>query len=186
MVIFTILRFFKEFGTVVRFYGNEQVVNNLLLLCGGILPIQVEYNMAVWCYGNAAFSSIGYFYRSLRCTRATVAPHQSCHAADSGTVCILAPHPTTTTSIISSLSLPPSCSAALCGPATLVMRPECTIRACHTPTAGAAPQPRPGYRLKHPLINTVLPLPPQHTRTHPPPLPVSLRRIQPIKRWRVA
>lgn len=96
------------------------------------------------------------------------------------------PHPTTTTSIISSLSLPPSCSAALCGPATLVMRPECTIRACHTPTAGAAPQPRPGYRLKHPLINTVLPLPPQHTRTHPPPLPVSLRRIQPIKRWRVA
>lgn len=90
--------------------------------------------------------------------------------------CILTPPPTTTTttSIISSLLFPPSCSATLCGPATLVMRPECTIRACHTPTAGAAPQPRPGYRLKHPLINTVLPLPAQHTHAYIPLLFLSL------------
>lgn len=62
--------------------------------------------------------------------------------------------------------LPPSFPRSLLGPATLVMRAEYTIRACHTLTAGAAPLPRLGYRLKHLLINTDLPLQPLSTHTH--------------------
>lgn len=140
----------------IRLFPN---VLHVVCRCGDDDTGFQESAMAVQCYGNATFSSIGYFYRSLRRMRATVAPHQSCHAADSNAVCIPGTPPPRHHHLL--LSRSPS----VCGPATAVMRPECTIRACHTPTAGAAPQPRPGYRLKHPLINTVLPLPPRHART---------------------
>ncbi len=165
------------------------------------LPTICYYNVVVQCTNNTGFQRLiqyGCGVMVMLCSLPSVIfiapPVHASHRSPSSVLsrcgqrhCLYPwPPTTTTTSIISSLSLPPSCSTALCGPATLVMRPECTIRACHTPTAGAAPQPRPGYRLKHPLINTVLPLPPQHTCIHPPPLPVSLRCIQPIKRWRVA
>lgn len=109
-------------------------------------------------YVNATHFLFAYFHPSLQCMCAAIAPHQSCHAATSGTVCTLGLSP----------SSPSSLPRSLLGPATLVMRAEYTIRACHTPTAGAAPLPRLGYRLKHLLINTDLPLLPlsTHTRMH--------------------
>ncbi len=149
--------------------------------------------MAVWCYG-IIFLPLPLVYVSHRSPLSVLSCCGQRHCLYPCTPPPPTPHPNHHHNLHHLLalapslppSLPPSCSTALCGPATLVMRPECTIRACHIPTAGAAPQPRPGCRLKHPLINTVLPLPPQHTCIHPPPLPVSLRCIQPIKRWLVA
>lgn len=109
-------------------------------------------------YLYAAHFLFAYFHSSPQCMHAPIAPHQSCQAAANGTVCTLGFSPSSPFSLLRSLL----------GPATLVMRAEYTIRACHTLTAGAAPLPRLDYRLKHLLINTDLPLLPlsTHTRMH--------------------
>lgn len=135
--------------SAVRFFSN------LLKTTPLISPVWYMVCILQYILCKCCALLLCYFHPSPQCMYAAIAPHQSCHAAASGTVCTLG----------LSLSSPSSLPRSLLGPATLVMRAEYTIRACHTLTAGAAPLPRLGYRLKHLLINTDLPLLPLSTHT---------------------